>query len=159
MQGRESRIRSQVVNAWSSTSLSIHRVLIYPSRHFKVLSKRGWRPVWPVSRSQPLVGTPVMPPTDFSAILPWYETPRRPGKGKARENVLQLLPFHENSTLIGVYQSRQGARAAAVAHAQRPLQWNCPSTGSNVEYALAMDQTRYPMNDDTYNIHVVNLLP
>jgi len=30
--------------------------------------------------------------TDFSAILPWYESPRRPGTGKALERARQILP-------------------------------------------------------------------
>lgn len=68
--------------------------------------------------------------------------------------VLTYEPFHDNSTLIGVYQSKQGARDAGAAHAQRDLQWD--ETGA---YAYAADQTKQPMNTDQYEIHEVSVLP
>ena len=66
--------------------------------------------------------------------------------------VLTYEPFHDNSTLIGVYQSKQGAQDAAAAHAQRAMQWD--KTGV---YAYAADRTKEPMNSDQYEIHEVSV--
>jgi hypothetical protein len=56
--------------------------------------------------------------TDFSSILPWYESARRPGKGKAHERVLQILPLLGESERLGAWLPKASRTVRAVLSKQ-----------------------------------------
>lgn len=59
-------------------------------------------------------------PTDFSAILPWFESPRYPGqgRGKALERVQQILPALAESERAGAWLPKVSRTARAVLSKQ-----------------------------------------
>jgi hypothetical protein len=56
--------------------------------------------------------------TDFSSILPWYESTRRPGEGKALERVRQILPAIAEAELVGAWPPKLSRTARAVLSKQ-----------------------------------------
>ena len=56
--------------------------------------------------------------TDLSSILPWYESPRRPGRGKVLERVQQILPAIAESERSGAWLPKLSRTARAVLSKQ-----------------------------------------